>query len=119
MGYAQAGRQGVAALMSGAPPAPAAPCRIGKVFTFLGLSVGVVTSETKRPARIEALAKDVTYITGRPSLPCWHVLACCAPWAGRGQPAGSGCGAACGLAGRRMPGSFFRSGPADVASFCT
>ncbi|KAL4434485.1 hypothetical protein ABPG75_000926 [Micractinium tetrahymenae] len=36
---------------------------IGKVFSFLGLSVGVVTSETQRRARMEALAKDVTYIT--------------------------------------------------------
>ncbi|KAL4419083.1 hypothetical protein ABPG77_002224 [Micractinium sp. CCAP 211/92] len=36
---------------------------VGKVFSFLGLSVGVVTSETKRSERIAPLAKDITYIT--------------------------------------------------------
>lgn len=40
--------------------------RIGKVFSFLGLSVGVVTSETPRRGKIEAFEKDVTYITGGP-----------------------------------------------------
>jgi len=34
------------------------------VFTFLGLSVGVVASEASRAAKAEALSKDITYLTG-------------------------------------------------------
>ena len=34
------------------------------MFTFLGLTVGVVTTETETPGKIQALQRDITYITG-------------------------------------------------------
>ena len=69
---------------------PACPGRIGKVFTFLGLSVGVITAETETKGKIAALKRDVTYITGgwvrggRAGgwVDGWVLAACLGGWAG-------------------------------------
>ena len=45
--------------------------RVGKVFRFLGLGVGVLTDESSTAERQAALAQDVTYTTGGWALVGW------------------------------------------------
>ena len=68
------------------------------MFTFLGLTVGVVTTETETKGKVKALQRDITYITGaclpaspacphagRPParLPAWPWQLCTAGASGR------------------------------------
>ncbi len=41
------------------------PCRVGKVYEWLGLTVGVVVSATEHSARRPAFEADVTFITAQ------------------------------------------------------
>lgn len=40
-------------------------CRMGKIFVYLGVSVGVVPSNQPPQTAIDEFRKDVTYVTGQ------------------------------------------------------